>query len=341
MSSPTTNEALSAAEQQTAAEEQQQKAAAASSSSAAAAAEDEEVDEEAEFMEASPLVILVIGMAGTGKTTLVKQLQTYSQQKGLLSYFMNLDPAVTDLPYGCHIDIRDTVNYREVMTQYRLGPNGAILTSLNLFATKFHQVIGLLENRRESLDWIVVDTPGQIEVFTWSASGQLIAEAFSSTFPTCLLFVGDTPRCINPQTFMSNMMYSSSIMFKTQLPLLLAMNKVDVSDADTVVRWMKDTEALCDVLRESKGYAATLTESLSLFVNEYYSGLEVAKVSALSGLGFDLLDDCLERCKVQYMREYFPLLKERQRAEELREKRRQQADIARHAKDVAEEGEQQ
>lgn len=305
---------------------------------ATSSATEQEIDDEAELMESSPLVILVIGMAGTGKTTLVKQLQQYSQQKGLLSYFMNLDPAVTELPYGVHIDIRDTVNYREVMNQYRLGPNGAILTSLNLFATKFHQVIGLLENRRESLDWIVVDTPGQIEVFTWSASGQLISEAFASTFPTCLLFVGDTPRCVNPQTFMSTMMYSSSIMFKTQLPLLLAMNKVDVSDADKVIRWMKDTEELCEVLRDSKGYAATLTESLSLFVNEYYSGLEVAKVSALSGLGFDLLDDALEKSKVQYMREYFPLLKERQRVEEMKEKKRQQADMARHAKDVANGG---
>ena len=38
------------------------------------------------------------------------------------------------------MDIRDTVNYKNVMKQYGLGPNGAILTSLNLFATRFDQV---------------------------------------------------------------------------------------------------------------------------------------------------------------------------------------------------------
>lgn len=38
------------------------------------------------------------------------------------------------------IDIRDTVNYKKVMQVYNLGPNGAIVTSLNLFATKFNQV---------------------------------------------------------------------------------------------------------------------------------------------------------------------------------------------------------
>lgn len=37
-------------------------------------------------------------------------------------------------------DIRDTVNYKEVMKQYNLGPNGGIVTSLNLFAMRFDQV---------------------------------------------------------------------------------------------------------------------------------------------------------------------------------------------------------
>lgn len=31
------------------------------------------------------------------------------------------------------------VNYKNVMKAYNLGPNGGILTSLNLFATQFDQ----------------------------------------------------------------------------------------------------------------------------------------------------------------------------------------------------------
>lgn len=46
----------------------------------------------------------------------------------------------TKVPYPANIDIRDTVDYKKVMKQYNLGPNGAIVTSLNLFATKFDQV---------------------------------------------------------------------------------------------------------------------------------------------------------------------------------------------------------
>ena len=81
------------------------------------------------------------------------------------------------MPYPANIDIRDTVNYKEVMKQYGLGPNGGIVTSLNLFATKFDQVLNLIEKRSEDCEHVIIDTPGQIEVFTWSASGNIITEA--------------------------------------------------------------------------------------------------------------------------------------------------------------------
>ena len=110
----------------------------------------------------SPIVILIIGMAGSGKTTLMHRINLEMVEKGKRGYYINLDPACADVPFAANIDIRDTVNYKEVMQQYGLGPNGGILTSLNLFATRFDQVIELLEKRADELDYIFVDTPGQI-----------------------------------------------------------------------------------------------------------------------------------------------------------------------------------
>ena len=66
------------------------------------------------------------------------------------------------MPYPANIDIRDTVNYKQVMKQYQLGPNGGIVTSLNLFATKFDQVLKLVESKKN--EFVIIDTPGQIEV---------------------------------------------------------------------------------------------------------------------------------------------------------------------------------
>lgn len=91
------------------------------------------------------------------------------------------------------------------------------------------QVINVIEKRADQLDYVLVDTPGQIEIFTWSASGAIITEAFASTFPTVVTYVVDTPRSASPVTFMSNMLYACSILYKTRLPLVLAFNKTDVA----------------------------------------------------------------------------------------------------------------
>lgn len=259
---------------------------------------------------AKPLVVLVVGMAGTGKTTLVQRIQHFVVERKISSYFINLDPAVLDVPFAANIDIRDTVNYKEVMKQYRLGPNGAIITSLNLFATKINQVISILEGKSD-LGYIFVDTPGQIEVFTWSASGQLITEAFAASFPTCVMFVGDTTRCSNPQTFMSTMLYSCSIMFKSQVPLFVALNKCDITSGEQVKTWMADNDALCDVTRDSSAYAATLTQSLSLFVQEFYSDLHCTCVSAATGQGMEDLFEGMQHAREEYTTNFLPLLKQR------------------------------
>jgi GTPase SAR1 family protein len=290
---------------------------------AAAASEDQQ----------KPLVILVVGMAGTGKTTLVHRLQHYSQQQKIRSYFLNLDPAVHDTPFASNIDIRDSVDYQQIMQQYRIGPNGGILTALNMFATKFHQVISILEAKQD-LDWIVVDTPGQIEVFTWSASGQLIMEAFSTTFPTMILFVADTTRCANPQTFISTMLYSCSIMFKSQLPLIIALNKCDVVGGEAVVEWMRDIDALDDAVRNYKSHAVSLIQSLSLFVHEFYEHLEYAAVSAATGDGMTELCDAFHRSRALYVSEFMPILAQRKKEREAREVQKVVGDLQKLRQDA-------
>ena len=91
--------------------------------------------------------VIVVGMAGSGKTTLISSLSELRE-----CYLVNLDPACNDPPYPVDVDIRDTVSYKDVMREYNLGPNGAIVTSLNLYSTKIHQTWsgapGLTRRRR-------------------------------------------------------------------------------------------------------------------------------------------------------------------------------------------------
>jgi len=238
--------------------------------------------------------LIVLGMAGSGKTTFVQKLEEEIANKDQESYIINLDPAVMDSLYEPNLDIRDTVKYKEVMVSNNLGPNGAILTCLNLFSTNIDKVISILENKTD-LDFIVTDTPGQLEVFSWSASGKLISDSFSLLFPSILIYIIDMPRCSNPNTFSSNMLYALSIMYKMKLPLLIAFNKVDIAKDSKVIEWMNDYDSLQKVLKKKDDYMSTFSSSLSLLLVEFYKTIKYVKVSSKTGEGFDeLIKKCVE-----------------------------------------------
>ncbi|KAB1266800.1 GPN-loop GTPase 1 [Camelus dromedarius] len=262
-----------------------------------------------------PVCLLVLGMAGSGKTTFVQRLTGHLHSQGSPPYVINLDPAVHEVPFPANIDIRDTVKYKEVMKQYGLGPNGGIVTSLNLFATRFDQVMKFIEKAQNMSKYVLIDTPGQIEVFTWSASGTIITEALvsildlllrASSFPTIVIYVMDTSRSTNPVTFMSNMLYACSILYKTKLPFIVVMNKTDIIDHSFAVEWMQDFEAFQDALNQETTYVSNLTRSMSLVLDEFYSSLRVVGVSAVLGTGLDELFVQVASAAEEYEREYRP-----------------------------------
>ena len=246
--------------------------------------------------------LIILGMAGSGKTTFVQKLEEELANKDKESYIINLDPAVMDTLYEPNLDIKDTIKYKEVMTSNNLGPNGAILTCLNLFSTNIDKVLTILESKTD-LDYIVMDTPGQLEVFSWSASGKIITDSFSLIFPSILIYIIDIPRCSNPNTFSSNMLYALSIMYKMKLPLLLAFNKVDIAKENKVIEWMQDYQSLQEVLSKKDDYMSTFSSSLSLLLNEFYKTIKYVSVSSKTGEGFDELINKCEEIQKKYEEE--------------------------------------
>ena len=64
-----------------------------------------------------PIVIFTIGMAGAGKSTFVNRINSHLGSRDKPPYVLNLDPAVATTAFEPNIDIRDTINYHEVMRQ--------------------------------------------------------------------------------------------------------------------------------------------------------------------------------------------------------------------------------
>ena len=280
---------------------------------------------------------------------------------------MNLDPAVLNVPFTPNIDIRDSVNYKEVMKAYNLGPNGGILTSLNLFATKIDQILTLLEKRTtpdpnkpnvKPIKNILVDTPGQIEVFVWSASGAILLDSLASTFPTVIAYIIDTPRTASTSTFMSNMLYACSILYKTKLPMILVFNKTDVKDSEFAKEWMTDFETFQAALREEEeqgnfggvegaasgmgggsGYMGSLLNSMSLMLEEFYSHLSVVGVSSMTGAGINEFFDAVAEKAEEFNRDYKPELERKRKQRDDERIANREKELGKLMKDMAVSGE--
>jgi len=134
------------------------------------------------------------------------------------------------------------------------------------------------------VDYVIIDTPGQIEIFTWSASGAIITDAVASALPTVIAYIVDTPRSVAPATFMSNMLYACSILYKTKLPFIVVFNKTDVEPHAFALEWMRDFEAFQEALASHQSttddegaptYMNSLMNSMSLVLDEFYKHLKV------------------------------------------------------------------
>uniref|UniRef100_A0A8D2ARL9 GPN-loop GTPase n=1 Tax=Sciurus vulgaris TaxID=55149 RepID=A0A8D2ARL9_SCIVU len=56
-----------------------------------------------------PVCLLVLGMAGSGKTTFVQRLTGHLRRQSSPSYVIYLDPAIHEVPFPANIHIRDRV----------------------------------------------------------------------------------------------------------------------------------------------------------------------------------------------------------------------------------------
>ncbi|EIJ88774.1 GPN-loop GTPase [Nematocida parisii] len=246
------------------------------------------------FLAMTNTVLIVLGMAGSGKSTFCHRLHTWLSDKtmqinsrtGLNDAVcgINLDPAVQTVKMPVHYDIRDTIDIDELMQKKKLGPNGAILTALNLFAAHIDVLISQIEGLKPQ--YTIIDTPGQIEMFTTSVSGQIITQCLSKTkgVRVKMIYLVDGEKAQNPQCFISNMLFATSVYYRFREELLITVNKSDIEGAEQIKSWATDYDSFSGALPED-GMNTPLTNSIALWMEEFYSRFNLFYLSAATGMG--------------------------------------------------------
>lgn len=240
-----------------------------------------------------PNMCYLVGTAGSGKTILTSSLRTYLITKGASLTTVNLDPAVKHIPYQADVDIRDYIDYDQLVDEHNLGPNGAMIVAADLIADHINDIRDDIEELGESSSVVLVDTPGQMELFAYRRSGIEITGSFPID-TSFIAFLFDSTLVSHIGGFLSISLLATSVQLRLNLPIAHIVTKIDLLKPHQIEDILAWRENPYDAIEDQFGMA----REFSLQVGQIVEGMgqiPLIPVSALSGEGLEMLGAHISR----------------------------------------------
>jgi GPN-loop GTPase len=243
-----------------------------------------------------PGTIYFTGTAGAGKTSLVTAFAQWVKAAGYDATVVNLDPGNENAAFEPDVDIREWVRLPDVMTEYELGPNGAQVAAADLIAIKVFEVKQAISEFKS--DYVLIDTPGQVELFAFRESSRAIVEALSGDQST-IAFLFDPALARTPSGFISLLMFSATVEFRFRLPTLNLLSKSDIltpEQIEEILGWAEEPGRLEDAM--DRGGA---TPDLQLSTEMFRAMQSLAPLSTMiatsskDGSGLEMFYRALQR----------------------------------------------
>ncbi len=184
------------------------------------------------------------------------------------------------------MDIRLRIILQDVMEDYGLGPNGALILAADLVATKLAEIQEEVDSYRA--EYVIVDTPGQTELFSFRESGEYIVKEFKAD-TKALLFLLDPLLATTPVNFLSLALLSASVGLRMNVPKISVLTKKDIAKEGVkrITEWSRDANVFEDALaatRDSDQYS--LSSELFRTLKKLALGADLYPVSSTTLDGF-------------------------------------------------------
>ncbi len=241
-------------------------------------------------------ILFIIGTAGSGKSLLTASFANWLKIGKQNVITINLDPGALTLPYTPDIDVRNYVSVGGLMETYGLGPNGALVMAADLIAEETQSLEEEIEDFNPDL--VLVDTPGQMELFAFRASGPYIASELTKE-PKAIVYLFDSVFSASPLNYISNLFLSAAVynrFFVSQVHVLTKCDLLPPRDVDRIVNWSANPETLETAIEEKlNGTRRLLSRDMMHAI--YRLGLRflLIPVSAKTNEGLINLNTALER----------------------------------------------
>jgi GTPase SAR1 family protein len=228
------------------------------------------------------IFLYFIGTAGSGKSTLTHLFKQWMNNRGLDAVTVNLDPGAENLPYDPDVDIRDWISLKEVMDSYGLGPNGAQIACADMIALNTEDIKKSIDSFKS--DYILMDTPGQLELFVFREAGKFIVK-FLNPDRSIVAYLLDPALAKTASGFVSQLLLSINTSFRLGLPQVNILSKADMlpnEELEIIEKWSKNTDELensinkedATVHREMSEKILTLIQDFEDEIKLYPTGKE-------------------------------------------------------------------
>ena len=241
--------------------------------------------------------IYFVGTAGSGKSSLILSYKEWLDANGIDSVVVNMDPGADALPYVADVDIREWICLQDVMDEYALGPNGAQVVCADLMAMNIDKLTDALSSYKTN--YVLIDTPGQLELFVFRRSSNVIADALGKE-RSMTVFLADPMLCRTSNGFISSLMLSSIVQFRLRMPMMNILSKSDLlgdDELNKILTWFSDPEALYGDMLDNDTDPQTAI-GMELFKAMEGLGVfgDIRAVSAKESLGMDELYAMSQQC---------------------------------------------
>jgi GPN-loop GTPase len=195
--------------------------------------------------------IFITGTAGSGKSLLTSRLLQWYVDRKSFPISINLDPGAVSLPYEPDVDVRDYIDLNTLMEKYDLGPNGSLVMASDMIATRLDEIQD--EVNALNPDYVLIDTPGQIELFAFRASGPYFVSNLQSD-NKANLFIYDGMLVSSPINFVSIGLLASSVKLRLKIAQVNILTKRDliVDKLTNVLEWSSSAISLESSLDNEK-----------------------------------------------------------------------------------------
>ncbi|HEX9261954.1 MAG TPA: ATP/GTP-binding protein [Candidatus Bathyarchaeia archaeon] len=240
-------------------------------------------------------LMFIIGTAGSGKSLFTAAFSEWLKMSKQDVAIVNLDPGVLKLPYSPDVDIRNYVDVGNLMEKYELGPNGALILAADLIADEIENITRDVE--AANADLVLVDTPGQMELFAFRASGPYIVNELTKE-PKALVYLFDSVFSINPLNYVSNMFLSAAVynrFFQPQVHLLSKCDLLPKKEIDKIADWSANPRALESAIETLEGEKRLFSKNMMHAISHIGLKFLLVPVSAKTNEGLNNVNVVLER----------------------------------------------